>query len=81
MGEMPAYYSEELTKNLPNTFLANVRQIQDSSSDLCGQYCAYYVMRRHDGLSMQSLLNVFNANDTGNNDRIIQEWFKTVTKI
>ncbi len=81
MGQMPEYYGTELENNLTKRFYISSDQIQDSNSDLCGQYCVYYVMRRHEGYSMQSLVNVFNRNDTKNNDVIIREWFKIVTKI
>ena len=54
-GHPPEYFS--LTAN---TF--NKKRIQSSTSNVCGQYCLYYLLHRCRGVSMASIVNQFGDN-------------------
>ena len=46
-------------------------QIQKSTSNVCGLYCAYYVMERHQGKTMRDIVKYFNPRQKKHNDRLI----------
>lgn len=71
LGKAPEYYDVKFETKLNNEYYRTVDQIQDSTSDLCGLYCIYYVVCRHAGVSMQTLLNVFDINHKKNNDETL----------
>ena len=49
LGYMPEDYGVGFEKILNKIYLKNVEQLQQSTSNVCGLYCAYYVIKRHTG--------------------------------
>ena len=49
LGNRLEEYGVGFEKKLSKTYLKNFGQIQQSTSNVCGLYCAYYVMKRHQG--------------------------------
>ena len=45
--------------------------ISISTSNVCGLYCAYYVMKRHQGKTMKDIVKDFNVKQKKRNDRLI----------
>lgn len=52
----------------------NKKPFQSLSSNVCGQYCMYFLLKRCQGLSMDYILYLFNRNK--NNDFIMYQLFK-----
>ena len=46
-------------------------QLQQAMSNVCGLYCAYYVMKRHQGKTMKDIVKDFNTRQKKRNDRLI----------
>ena len=59
-GHMPDYYNVCFQKILNKKYLKNVGQLQQSTSNVCGLYCTYYVIKRHEGKTMMGILKDFN---------------------
>lgn len=74
MGNTPDYYDVGFEKVL-GTYLMTTDRIQNSKSDMCGLYCIYYVMRRHAGFSMKTLLSIFNTGNGQVNDWTLRDIF------
>ena len=62
LGHMPEKFAVRFEKILNKKYLKNVGQLQQSTSNMCGLYCAYYVVNRHAGKTMKDILKDFNPN-------------------
>jgi len=51
----------------------NDKRVQSNTSDVCGQYCLYYLMNRCRGKSMKSTLNQF-GDDYNKNDAFVNNF-------
>ena len=71
LGHLPEDYGVGFEKILTKKYLKNVGQLQQSTSNVCGLYCAYYVMKRHQGKTMKDILKDFNLHQKKSNDRLI----------
>ena len=71
LGHMPEDYGVGFEKILKKKYLKNVDQLQQSTSNVCGLFCAYYVMKRHQGKTMKDIVKDFNLNQKKRNDRLI----------
>ena len=61
LGHMPEYYGVGFEKILKRKYLKNVGQLQQSTSNVCGLYCPYYIMKRHRGKKMKDIVKNFNV--------------------
>ena len=68
---MPEDYGVGFEKILKRKYLKNVGQLQQSTSNVCGLYCAYYVLKRHQGKTMKDIVKDFNVQQKKRNDRLI----------
>ena len=78
LGHMPDYYNVGFEKILNKKYLKNVGQLQQSTSNVCGLYCAYYVIKRHKGKTMMGILKDFNLQQKKRNDDLIVTKMKTL---
>lgn len=53
-------------------YLMNRDQIQDAFSDVCGLYCAYYVMYRYHRATLEDIVEPFDISDTRFNDLLVR---------
>ena len=68
--QMPEDYAFGFEKILNKKYLKNVVQLKQSTSNMCGVYCAYYVVNRYAGKTMKDILKDFNPN-LKRNDRFL----------
>ena len=68
---MPEDYGVGFEKILKRKYLKNVGQLQQSTSNVCGLYCAYYVMKRHQEKMMKDIVKDFNVQQKKRNDHLI----------
>lgn len=54
-GHAPEYFGFRAT-------LYNTKRLQSSTSDVCGQYCLYYLLHRCRGVSMRTIVKQFDGN-------------------
>ena len=71
LGHMAKDYGVGFKKIIKRKYLKNVGQLQQSTSNVCGLYCAYYVMKRHVGKTMKDIVKDFNVQQKKRNDRLI----------
>ena len=64
-GYPPEHYGESF--KLYNIETWNNRKIQNSWSEVCGQYCIFYLYQKSRGYSMSEIVNMF-TNNTDLND-------------
>ena len=64
-GHPPEYYGESFKFYKPEIW--NKCKIQSSWSEVCGQYCIFYLYQKSQGYSMSKIVNMF-TNDTNLND-------------
>ena len=70
LGHMPEEYVVGFEKVVNKQCFKNVGQLQQSTSNMCGLYCAYYVMNRHASKRMKDILKDFYPNGK-RNDRFL----------
>ena len=61
-GNHPEYYGFNLKPTIWNQ-----RKLQSSWTDVCGQYCIFYLYQKTKGLTMHEIVNMF-THDTSLND-------------
>lgn len=73
-GENPAYYNaffpSWINKNA-YTLKINDKVVQGQHSDVCGQYCLYFLHQRLTGKSMHNTLKIFCIENQSDNDYFI----------
>ena len=63
-----------LLKNTRGTYQMNKIQFQSYNSDVCGQYCIYYLAKRCENNSMNKILSIFDVNNRKENDRFVLQY-------
>ena len=71
LGNNPDTYDVGFEKILDQKYLMCTGQLQQSSSNVCGLYCAYYVMQRSKGKPMRTIVNEFDPQQKRLNDHLI----------
>lgn len=71
VGNRPEDYGVGFEKILNKPYLTYTGQLQQSTSNVCGLYCAYYVMKRHQGKPIKDIVKDFNPRQRKRNDRLI----------
>ena len=78
LGRSPSFYYKEfeyfLIKHGPN-YIYNSQRIQNYGSEVCGQYCLYYVLQRSMGYFMREIIQQFSSTRLEYNDTRIQEYY------
>ena len=78
-GHPPNYYNDSF-KNFLDThsheWSFNNRKLQSGWSDVCGQYCIFYLSHRARGQSMKKIVQLF-GNNTEQNDSKVAWFVKT----
>ena len=69
---MPEEYGVGFEKILERKYLKSFGQLQQSTSNVCDLYCAYYVMKRHKGKTMKDIVKDFNVQQKKQNDLLIE---------
>ena len=80
LGHRPEYYGVGFEKILRKQYLKNVGQLQQSNSNVCGLYCAYYVIKRHRGTTLRDFIKDYNIHQKKRNDRLIVTKMMTMSK-
>ena len=81
LGHMPDYYNVGFEKILNKKYIKNVGQLQQSTSNVCGLYCACYVIKRYEGNTMMSILKDFNLQQKECNDGLVVTKMKTLKSV
>lgn len=63
-----------INKHIEGLKRYNRKQLQQYNSDVCGQYCIYFIAKRCQGYSMEKCLSVFNPIDKLRNDTFVLEY-------
>ena len=71
LGNSPESYRVGFEKILDKKYLMYNGQLQQSPSNVCGLYCAYYVMKRYKGNTMTDIIAEFDPRLKTLNDRSI----------
>ena len=71
LEHMPEDYAVEFEKVLSKNYLKNVLQLQQSTSNVCGLHCRYYMMKQHAGKTMKCNVNYLNLHRKKRNDPLI----------
>lgn len=71
-GHSPGLYSINLMQFMQRfrRVTINTKELQDSKTNVCGQFCLYYLMCRCRGYSMSDIVNTF-SNDLALNDQFV----------
>ena len=81
LGNSPNYYGVGFEKFLDKKYLMCTTQLQQTTSNVCGLYCVYYVLKRCQGNTMRDIVKEFNVLNKNENDRfIVSELKKMLTK-
>ena len=70
LGNTPESYGVGFEKLLNKTYLVYNGQLQQLSSNVCGLYCAYYVIKRYQGKTLKNIVKEFNPRQKKLNDRL-----------
>ena len=80
-GHAPEYYRKSFGDFLKSrAWDFNRRKLQSAWSDVCGQYCIFYLSHRARGQSMSNIVHLFN-NDTVLNDTKVSQFVKRHFKV
>ena len=82
-GQPPEHYGNSFGDFLNNhsyEWKFNSRKLQSNWSDVCGQYCIYYLSHRARGHSMNKIVQLF-SNDTMLNDVKVSRFVKNHFRI
>ena len=78
LGNSPEYYGVGFETFLDKKYLMCTTQLQQSTSNVCGLYCVYYVLKRCKGNTLRDIVKEFNALNKNENDRLIVSKLKTM---
>ena len=70
---MPEEYAVGFEKILNKEYLKNVGQLQQSTSNVYGFYCAYYVINQHAVKTMMDILKYFHPNPKRNDHLLVSK--------
>jgi hypothetical protein len=80
-GHAPEYYRKSFGNFLKtHTWDFNKRKLQSAWSDVCGQYCIFYLSHRARGFSLSRIVHLFNS-DTISNDAKVSQFVKRHFKV
>ena len=82
-GQVPSIYSADFTKFLHNNtkmWTHNKKELQAMNSNVCGQYCLYFILKRCRGNSMYSIVYPFSKNKRIN-DAFVEEFVSSYFSI
>ena len=80
-GHAPEHYRKSFGDFLKShTWDFNRRKLQSAWSDVCGQYCIFYLSHRARGQSMSNIVHLFN-NDAILNDTKVSQFVKSHFKV
>lgn len=82
-GQPPHHYRDAFEHFLNKHTLAwefNTRKLQSIWSDVCGQYCIFYLSHRARGQSINKIVQLF-SNDTMLNDMKVSQFVKNHFKV
>ena len=82
IGKPPSYYHksfEYLLVNRGPAYRYNSQRLQGRDSEMCGQYCVYYVWMRNRGYSMKEIVNSFSEN-LAHNDKIVSQFYNKLLR-
>jgi hypothetical protein len=79
-GRSPNYYKEFKKFLGKHSWDYNERKLQSDWSDVCGQYCIFYLSYRARSVSMKKIVQMF-SNDTMLNDQKVFRFVQTHFKI
>lgn len=74
-GYYNIYFPSWINKNA-NTLKINDKVIQGQYSDVCGQYCLYFLRQRLAGKTMQDALKMFHLENQSSNDYFIMSYIQ-----
>lgn len=66
-----SYGSRPSSMAMPSADVWNERSLQSWNSDVCGQYCIYYLFKRAHNASLAQLLRPFSATNEYANDKLV----------
>ena len=74
-GQFPVPAIERfLSHNTRGVCQMNTKQFQSYNSDVCGQYCIYYLTKRCENISMNKILSVLDVNTRRENDHFVLQY-------
>ena len=74
-GQMPMPDTEMFIKHYAKGIIQmNKRQIQSLGSDVCGQYCIYYLSKRAVNQTMNQIISVFHEDRRRDNDIYVLDY-------
>lgn len=80
-GHPPQVYSSHFVKFLDQNvqeWTFNNKQLQSNFTNVCGDYCIFYLLHRARGVSMNSIVNLFSSNKERNDvlvyDYVMRLW-------
>ena len=71
LGRIPEEYGVGFEKILNKKYIMNNKQLQHNTSNLCGLYCIYYIMKRSHGNSLKKIVSEFNPRRKKQNDHLL----------
>ena len=70
------YFLEFLEKN-NKLYCYNEGQIQKFGSDVCGEYCIFFLLLRFSGVEYDNIINIF-TNDLEQNDKFVSNFVNSI---
>jgi hypothetical protein len=80
VGNSPESYGVGFDKILNKKYLRNYGQLQQLSSNVCGLYCAYYVIKRYQGKTLKNIVKEFDPYQKKHNDRSVVSKMKKLIR-
>ena len=71
LGRRPEEYGVDFEKIFNKKYIMNDKQLQHNTSNLCGLYCIYYIMKRSRGNSLKKIVSEFNPRRKKQNDHLL----------
>lgn len=81
LGKPPEHYHKYFKSFLityGSSYVHNLQRIQDYNSSLCGEYCIYFLVHRHEHVSYENILHRFLITNYAVNDYKIMKYFNMV---
>ena len=70
-------FDETLIDLLQSKYKRLKTRLQAFNSDVCGQYCLYFIYQKARGKSFSDIVKVFKINDSSYNDKFVKKFFNT----
>ena len=85
MGKPPEYYHKSFKDYLDNyEWDFNKRKLQSIWTDVCGQYCMFYLSHRARGHNLNKIVNMFDNDSAPNDNRVfkfVSNHFRVLSKV